>query len=63
MHVASCLLSSLQTTFQGPFQPTLPVIRSEDEAIFISEISGGNKEMVSKELYLLVLEIDLNLFG
>lgn len=62
MHVASCLLSSLQTTFRGPLQPTAPVIRGEDEAIFISELSGGNKQMVSEELYLLVLETDLNLF-
>lgn len=63
MLAASCLLSSLQMTFQGPFQPTLPVIRREDEATFKSEVSGGNKQMVSDYLYLLVLEIDFNLFG
>lgn len=50
------------TTFQGPFQPTLPVIRSENDAHFRSDRSAGNKQMVPEELYLLVLERGLNLF-
>lgn len=46
----------------APLQPTLALIRSENDACCRSDKSAGNKQMVPGELYLLMLERGLNLF-
>lgn len=57
---ARCLHSPC-TTLQGPLQPTLALIRSENDACFRSDTSAGSKQMVPGERYLLVLQRGLNL--